>query len=198
LDPEETPLYRAGIAQPESIQARLDYVQWLVARGDARADYLKLELELQTLEKADKRYRQVKSQLRLQKAKIDRQWRLEITQTPIENCGVLDSAEGLFEFECPQRWNRLTPTDEPSVRFCDSCKQHVHFCSSLAEAEALGARGACIAIDVCAKPERLHETAKEFENKPIKMGRVVSLNARDQRLRDYPSKRVEQRQVDEP
>jgi hypothetical protein len=49
----------------------------------------------------------------------------------IENC------EPWFRYECPRKWNSLTPTADARVRHCPECNEHVYQCSSGAELEAL-------------------------------------------------------------
>src|SRR5262249_26789520 len=72
---------------------------------------------------------------------INPTWLATITRAPIENCGVC------FQFRCPKRWEQLKTTADAMVRFCESCRQNVFFCSSLAVAQTHAFLGECIAID---------------------------------------------------
>lgn len=49
--------------------------------------------------------------------------------TKIRNCKLA--------YRCDRDWSKLTETDDPDERFCESCQRVVHFChtdSDLAEA----------------------------------------------------------------
>jgi len=39
-----------------------------------------------------------------------------------------------FARACPQRWDRLEPTDSALIRFCEHCEEDVHFCGSKEDA----------------------------------------------------------------
>jgi hypothetical protein len=41
----------------------------------------------------------------------------------------------------------LHPTDDRSVRFCDACKQNVHYCDTI-EARRHALKGHCVSIDL--------------------------------------------------
>lgn len=51
----------------------------------------------------------------------------------------------MFRRVCPQRWEDLTPTDEPGVRNCGQCDRRVYFCTTDAETIAHARAGDCIA-----------------------------------------------------
>jgi uncharacterized protein (TIGR02996 family) len=68
-------------------------------------------------------------------------WRALVLRPPIDRCVG-------FESKCPERWDRMTPTAADDVRHCGVCDRPVVFCTSLKQAGELGARHACIAIDV--------------------------------------------------
>lgn len=46
---------------------------------------------------------------------------------------------------CPEIWDDLGPTEEPSVRFCGSCRERVYFCATDEETRAHARAGHCIA-----------------------------------------------------
>ena len=56
----------------------------------------------------------------------------------IRNCTV--------SFQCPKFWKRLTPTDNPKVRFCDYCFEQVHLAETEQELAEHSALGHCVAI----------------------------------------------------
>lgn len=196
----EADLLAAVLAAPQDQQARLVYADWLEERGDPRADYLRLELELQSLPKMDTQYRKTQKQLRKLMQDVDRKWRLQVTQSKILACDVPHARDGLFSFECPRSWDGLRPTEDENVRYCEGCKQHVHFCSSMQEAKALGTLGVCVALDVCTKlsPDRpADQDTLQLPN--VRMGRVLPprLNREaSERVKKFPSRVVMIRRED--
>jgi hypothetical protein len=43
-------------------------------------------------------------------------------------------------------WSALSPTAEPTVRFCEKCSEAVYFCNSESEFKANAEKGRCVAI----------------------------------------------------
>src|SRR5581483_8841826 len=72
---------------------------------------------------------------------LDPEWVATVSRVPIEGCGVS------FRFRCPKQWERLTPTADRTVRFCEGCRREVFFCSTLSVAQTHAAVGDCIAVD---------------------------------------------------
>ncbi len=64
------------------------------------------------------------------------------TTTTIRNCLPV------FRLVCPQRWEDLTPTNEPGVRHCVQCDQRVYRCATDAETIAHARAGHCIAREM--------------------------------------------------
>lgn len=62
--------------------------------------------------------------------------------TTVRNCLPV------FRLVCPQRWERLAPTDDPAVRHCSQCDRPVHYCESDAETVARAQAGDCIAREM--------------------------------------------------
>ena len=56
----------------------------------------------------------------------------------IRNCTV--------NFRCPKLWESLTTTDDPKVRFCDKCLEHVYLVQSEEELAEQSAHRRCVAI----------------------------------------------------
>jgi hypothetical protein len=56
----------------------------------------------------------------------------------IRNCTV--------KFKCPQLWKQLATTDDPKVRYCDQCLEHVYLVQSEEELAEQSALGRCVAI----------------------------------------------------
>jgi len=59
----------------------------------------------------------------------------------------------LLKFGCDQQWHALTETGDPRVRFCERCREPVHFCSSQAEFQHHAAQHHCVAFAASASPE---------------------------------------------
>jgi len=57
----------------------------------------------------------------------------------VENCK--------FAFKCTKKWEELAKTEQPKVRFCDTCSENVYLCESLQELDAAVKAGHCVAFD---------------------------------------------------
>jgi hypothetical protein len=70
---------------------------------------------------------------------------------PRKKAGYQNSIEVkdcVFSFKCPKQWAALQVTENPNVRYCDSCKENVWFCKNgkaLKEAVKLGR---CVAVEI--------------------------------------------------
>ena len=49
-------------------------------------------------------------------------------------------------FRCPKEWERLTPTPEAGVRYCDACTRSVYLCVTEEDLQAHAAAGHCVAF----------------------------------------------------
>jgi hypothetical protein len=49
-----------------------------------------------------------------------------------------------FSFTCAQRWQSLSPTDNPNERFCESCSMKVVLCITREQVEAASSRKQCV------------------------------------------------------
>lgn len=61
------------------------------------------------------------------------------TERTIRNCLPT------FRFQCPKRWEDLSPGETPTVRFCGVCSRQVFFCETDEETIAHAQAGDCIA-----------------------------------------------------
>lgn len=61
-------------------------------------------------------------------------------ETEVWNC------DNAFEFVCPRKWESLSQTEEPGVRFCGVCSQNVYLCETPLEFVSQGNLGRCVAI----------------------------------------------------
>jgi hypothetical protein len=76
-----------------------------------------------------------------------------------------------FKFDCPKRWDGLERTDKANVRYCDHCKEDVHFCDTTRELRDAIEKNLCVAISTSAAdptPEKLDNVAaalKKWRNR---------------------------------
>lgn len=128
-----------------SSDARGDYIAWLEARGDVRAEALGLEPRLREHELDAA----VHARLRALLETIDPDWWWVMSPTRIHNCGASrDQAPRVrFRLVCTREWAALEPTGEPNARRCDGCRETVYRCATGAEANERAVRGQCIAVD---------------------------------------------------
>ena len=49
-------------------------------------------------------------------------------------------------FGCPVSWPKLTPTTDPEIRTCSTCRQNVFRCQSADEIETHVKAGHCVAV----------------------------------------------------
>ncbi len=141
---EEQAFIRAILDQPADTALRLVYADWLEERGDAesmrRAEFLRVECEMDGLPTNHPKRAQRQTRLRELRAKIDDEWWQQLDWAPVDYCVK-------FEYQCPQRWDSLQPTDDPAVRHCPECRQKVYYCRSAREVERRADSGECVAID---------------------------------------------------
>src|SRR5262249_27093449 len=70
---------------------------------------------------------------------LDPSWLMQMARPPLENCN--------FKFRCPKKWDRLEPTHQAEVRFCDNCQENVYYCLPIGEAKQHARQGHCVAVD---------------------------------------------------
>jgi uncharacterized protein (TIGR02996 family) len=127
---------------PDDAGLRLIYADWLEERGDARAEFLRREAELAGVPQGEKnRRRKLERRLRELREGVDGWWLARLDRTGVDNC------ELEFAFRCPKRWEKLQPTDDPAVRFCDACEKNVYHCDSVKRAREHAWKGHCVAVD---------------------------------------------------
>ena len=124
---------------------RADYLAWLDARGDPRAELLRIDAQLcagQEDERSRERLRELLDQIDA------RWWNLVQSGSEIRACGLgpADQPVVRFAFPCPRSWQSLAPTDRPDVRACDHCEQPVYFCRDSAEVKRRARLGQCVAV----------------------------------------------------
>ena len=141
---DEDGFLRAIVADPGNVALRLIYADWLEERGDAdadhRAEYLRAECALDALPARNRRRRRLQARLRELRPLVGADWWRQLDWSRVEFCVE-------FQFRCPQRWDKLSPTNNAAVRQCQSCQQKVYYCRSVGEAHRRADAGQCVAID---------------------------------------------------
>jgi uncharacterized protein (TIGR02996 family) len=138
---QDQSFFKAVIDQPDNDTLRLVYADWLEEQSDPRSQFLRLEAELRTLPADSLRARLKRARLRQLRSRCDPAWLAQMDRTRIENCNRLTL------LVCPQQWEKLRPTGEPDVRFCETCRKTVHYCPSIGEARRHASQGHCVAVD---------------------------------------------------
>jgi hypothetical protein len=71
-----------------------------------------------------------------------------------------------FAYECPRRWEELTPTADPGVRHCEGCHEAVYACGSRKEAEDHAQAGRCISIAAALAARVGEEVSRDMTGRP--------------------------------
>lgn len=53
-----------------------------------------------------------------------------------------------FDLVCDRTWADMKPTNDTSVRHCETFKKNVHYCDNLADAREHAVENHCIAVDL--------------------------------------------------
>jgi uncharacterized protein (TIGR02996 family) len=145
---DEPAFLQALQAQPNDDVTRLVYADWLDDRGDPRGEYLRLECSLAELSPGEPRHAELAARARELAAALDPDWLAVVSKTDIELCAFT------FRFQCPRKWEQLTPTKNAAVRFCGACRKSVYFCDTLGVAYHHAYLGHCVAVARPVKREK--------------------------------------------
>jgi uncharacterized protein (TIGR02996 family) len=158
---------QAILEEPREPGPRLVYADWLEEQGnpvaDARAEYLRVECELDTVPVKPSRRRKLRARIAELQAIVGDEWWQALDCSPVEGCVE-------FTFRCPQRWDTLLPTSLESMRHCPECKNDVYYCRNIAEAREHAAEGHCVAVDT--RKLRLRGDLQPPESRRL-LGRVM-------------------------
>jgi len=58
---------------------------------------------------------------------------------------VIACEQVAWKFQCPQRWEDLSATDNECVRYCAQCRRDVYLARNPAELNDLARQGVCVA-----------------------------------------------------
>lgn len=125
--------------------ARLDYANVLDSRDPERAEWLRLEVRLNSQATSDvaihKRFRELSRAVGYDFHRLMR-------RGDVLNCGraIEEPRRIRFTFICDKRWETLLPTENANERHCDACNMRVHHCATVNDAQAHVMAGHCIAV----------------------------------------------------
>ncbi len=124
---------------------RLAYASVLDDRDPLRAEWIRLEVALQTKATTN-------TDVHRRFIELGREcgydFQRMMRRTDVLNCGVAtkEPRRVRFSFICEKRWETLHPTESSTVRHCNACDSRVFHCSTVKEAETHARAGHCIAI----------------------------------------------------
>jgi len=123
--------------------ARLVYSDWLQERGDARGEYLRIEVELASGDGLIEDLEATVARIEKLKSEIDVDWLALVSRSAIEGC----QSFYLENRNCPGRWRALPRTEMPLIRVCENCQTAVQFCKDVEQAKYFLNRNLKVAID---------------------------------------------------
>jgi|GEM_PF-6123323 len=156
---DESDFLRKLMETPADDTIRLVYADWLEERGDeegrAKARFLRLTVHLTgPIQRAGWR-KPREFELQQLAAQLPTDWLAVVSRLKVESCGAKRAGNELwdryrrqFDFVCDNRWDEMTPTSDPTCRFCETCQQNVHYCDTITEARKQAQRGHCVAVDL--------------------------------------------------
>lgn len=161
-DPTERGLVRAAVGSPADPTTWLVYADWLEDHDrHERAEFLRLQVRLGALPPGDPDRPGLEARGRKLRAALHPDWVAFFDVPPVENCGWG------FVFECPEKWERLTPTGDLNVRQCGVCDEPVYYCRDLGTAQHLawGLRPVVVSLAVDRRPGDLYPPDYEPEGR---------------------------------
>ncbi|MDB5312521.1 MAG: hypothetical protein JWO38_6723 [Gemmataceae bacterium] len=161
--PADEDFLRKLLDNPADDTARLVYADWLDEQGDetsrAKAEFLRGAASPAGLgKKQSQEWTLMQQRLQELAATLDTNWLAVVSTLEVENCsgkkeehpatpGMRIGRTG-FDVVCGKRWNELTPTKNRAVRFCEGCREKVHYCDTIVVARRHARAGHCIAVDL--------------------------------------------------
>jgi uncharacterized protein (TIGR02996 family) len=156
---DEDDFLRKLLENPADDTTRLVYADWLDEQGDpvsvAKAKFLRITVRLLEPDRNAGWRKARRRELQVLAATLDTDWLAIVSRLVIESCeGKRAEAREkrryhlLFELVCDKRWDELTVTEDNAIRYCEGCKQNVHYCDTLTVAREHAEKGHCIAVDL--------------------------------------------------
>jgi uncharacterized protein (TIGR02996 family) len=131
---------RTILSNPAELTGWLVYADWLDERDDPRAEFVRLQARRSEPGLSQTERFGVEAQLEELVPALDPDWVAIFDRPRIENC------DRLFAFRCPKKWENLTATDDPAVRYCAGCHKTVHYCNDIYTARHHARGGECVAV----------------------------------------------------
>jgi uncharacterized protein (TIGR02996 family) len=156
---DESAFLQALLADPTDDDLRLVYADWLEEHGQPafapRVEFLRLTAEQVTNPGSKSQQKARLQRLQQLAAGLETDWLAVASRLPLENCQKkrreAETRRGYsirFDYLCHRRWEDLNTTEDQTVRFCDGCRQQVHYCDTIMEARKHAKNGHCIAVDL--------------------------------------------------
>jgi uncharacterized protein (TIGR02996 family) len=153
---DEGSFLRAILANPADDLPRLVYADWLdeqeTERASSKAVFLRVTATLVKLSDPAAR-KKLEEQLGKLARYLPTDWLPVVSRLVVENCAAAGNTVRrpletiTFDYECPLKWEALTPTDDVTVRHCKACRQNVYYCDTIGEARDHARQGHCVAVD---------------------------------------------------
>jgi uncharacterized protein (TIGR02996 family) len=182
---------KAILARPKDDAPLLIYSDWLEERGDAvsakMAEFLRVTVQLSKVRGKKGQKKALRKRLQELAASLDTTWLAIVSRLPIENChhnqgeGELRGRPIRFEVVCDRKWDDLQATEDQRRRFCNECRESVHYCETIGEARRHAGQGHCIAVD-------LGVMRRDHDLEPLRMwlGRPSAETIREEEERMKP------------
>jgi uncharacterized protein (TIGR02996 family) len=137
-------------ANPQDDTTRLVYADWLEEQGDPialqMAEFLRLSVQQPAgVLRTRTGRKRLRKRLQHLAAQLDTDWLAVVSRLDIELCRLAPVSPSSV---CDRHWEDLRPTEKRTVRFCDACQQHVHYCDTIIEARQHAAQHHCVAVDL--------------------------------------------------
>jgi uncharacterized protein (TIGR02996 family) len=128
LSDEDKAFVRAILNCPADLTGWLAYADWLDERDDPRAEFIRLVIRCGQLDYRDaEEWYRLQTRLQELRSTLDPSWVAIFDRPAVENCDKLPASK------CPKKWENLNGTDDPFVRNCNTCGNHVYYCLTVAE-----------------------------------------------------------------
>jgi uncharacterized protein (TIGR02996 family) len=140
LSDEDKAFVRAILNSPADLSGWLAYADWLDERDDPRAEFIRLQVRILTPDEMWPDPIGVLERIEELRPTLDPDWLAVFERAPIDNC------DDEFAFRCPKQWEHLKGTDNPRVRYCETCDKKVYYCLTDREARKRTSLGLCVAL----------------------------------------------------
>jgi len=147
-DPNEHPYLMQVLAHPTSIGAREAYLQVLQEPNDLRSQAISINLKLSQSLPPQQAKPLVDQLLHILLELCPDWWKAVRLGDPLFNChqGDRDEPRIRFVYQCPMKWDWLSPTDEADVRICSQCREEVFRCHTVVQAQEKASAGQCVSL----------------------------------------------------